>query len=191
MRFPLARIGGRGVPDLGHAFGVKSMTLPLVPPLLRLLALTLPLAIAFGMFALSFRGPAFFTAIPLPIPMGLGGPCKRASGLDLRVYLRGRANAEVAGVVREKQVLLFKEMLQEIGNDDLDVVNLLVTGVKIVGDLPRVGIWKPRPNPASVSLPALLSNAQSAQATASKPIPSATKWHLQETLNNQIRNRRL
>ena len=56
-------------------------------------------------------------------------------------------------------MLLFKEMLQGINYDDPDVVNLLVTGVKIVGDLPRVGIWKPRSNPASVSLPALLSNA--------------------------------
>ena len=70
--------------------------------------------------------------------------------------LHARLHAEVAGVVKDKQVLLFKEMLREINYDDLDVVNLLVTGVKIVGDLPRVGIWKPRENPASVSLPALL-----------------------------------
>ena len=44
-----------------------------------------------------------------------------------------------------------------------EVADLLVTGVKIIGTLPKVGIWTPRENPALISLGALLEGAASAQ----------------------------
>ena len=99
------------------------MTLPRVPPLLRLLALTLPLALAFGGLAFSLRGPAFFTAVPLPIPMGLGRPCKRAGGLDLGVNLRGGVNAVVTGVAAQGRGVGGPKTLptRPIGDDTLEL----------------------------------------------------------------------
>ena len=49
---------------------------------------------------------------------------------------------EVAEVVRGKRILLFKELLEEIQYDDLGVVELMVQGVKLVGEMDEVGIWK-------------------------------------------------
>ena len=123
MRFPLARTGGREVPDHGHAFGVESIAPPLGPPLLGLLALTLPLAIAFGILALAFRGPAFFTGIPSPITIGLGRPCKRVGSLDLRANLRGRVNAAVTGVAAKAWGVGGSETLptRPVGDDILEL----------------------------------------------------------------------
>ena len=49
----------------------------------------------------------------------------------------------VEKVVASKMVLLFKEMLSDIGYDDMRVVDLLTAGVRLVGEIPRVGIWPP------------------------------------------------
>ena len=56
-----------------------------------------------------------------------------------------RLDPEVERVIRPKAILLFSEMLQAIKYDDMAVVDLLTTGVKVVGELERTGIWQPDP----------------------------------------------
>ena len=49
-------------------------------------------------------------------------------------------------VVKDKRILLFKEMLRDIGYDDQPVADLLVNGVQVVGCLERFSIWPPADN---------------------------------------------
>ena len=49
----------------------------------------------------------------------------------------------VAQIVRNKQILLFEEILNTISYDDMGVVDLLRNGVRIVWNMDRVGIWPP------------------------------------------------
>ena len=54
-------------------------------------------------------------------------------------------------------------MLEDINYDDLPVVELLITGVDIVGLLPKVGIWKPWDNEPSSGIKTLWAGAKDAQ----------------------------
>ena len=75
-------------------------------------------------------------------------------------------HANVEKVVAEKNILLFKEMLSDIGYDDMDVVHLLTCGVKLVGDLPATGIWaKTDLNLAKCNIKTVWANARHAQKT--------------------------
>jgi hypothetical protein len=68
---------------------------------------------------------------------------ERATALECQEQLlHSRLNANVEKVVSEKRILLFQEMLSDIGYDDMEVVSLLSEGVKVVGKLDEVGIWK-------------------------------------------------
>ena len=48
----------------------------------------------------------------------------------------------VEAVVSSKAILLFRRMPQDIGFDDMAVVDLHTHGVRIVGDLETLGFWK-------------------------------------------------
>ena len=47
-------------------------------------------------------------------------------------------------MVKAKRICLFKEWLTDAGYKDMAVVDLLITGVQVVGEAPRSGIWRPR-----------------------------------------------
>ena len=49
---------------------------------------------------------------------------------------------QVEAVVKDKKILLFKEMLASIHYDDMSVVDLLITGIEVVGNLKSIGIWR-------------------------------------------------
>ena len=57
--------------------------------------------------------------------------------------LKQSLHPDVRAIVSTKKILLFKEMLEAINYDDLDVVDLLMNGVRVTGELPRLGIWEP------------------------------------------------
>ena len=77
--------------------------------------------------------------------------------------LHKRLHPDVERVVASKNVLLFKEMLEEIGYDDMAVVDLLISGVQVIGTLDKVGIWKPEDRAALISKETLLMGAKAAQ----------------------------
>ena len=54
--------------------------------------------------------------------------------------LHAQLDKAVQEVVREKRILLFKEMLMDIGYDDMSVVLLLTLGVRVVGKCENTGI---------------------------------------------------
>ena len=51
-------------------------------------------------------------------------------------------NFKCRKVVTGKNILLFKEMLADIGYDDPSVIDILVQGIKIVGEAEVTGIWE-------------------------------------------------
>ena len=65
---------------------------------------------------------------------------------DKETALHDSLHPDVKGVVSEKRILLFKQMLEDIQYDDPGVADLLVTGIKIIGELPKTGIWRPDPS---------------------------------------------
>ena len=90
---------------------------------------------------------------------------KRRSELEAgEKVLKQRLHPDVRSVVGEKNVLLFKEMLEYIRYDDLAVVELLTTGIPIVGQLERTGIWPPDPTKApKVSMRSVWAEAKASQ----------------------------
>ena len=95
--------------------------------------------------------------------------------------LHSKLDSDVERVVAKKNILLFKEMLSDIGYDDMSVVDLLTVGVKVVGDLPKVGIWKPDDKRARITVKAALYGSKEAKERVSKP--SGTTWSdIDETL---------
>ena len=60
---------------------------------------------------------------------------------DMEKALHSSMPRHVEGVVKDKRILLFKEMLRDIDHDDQEVVNLLINGVKVVGCLEGLSIW--------------------------------------------------
>ena len=79
------------------------------------------------------------------------------------VELHGSLHHEVQAVVRNKNILLFKRLLEDISYDDMDVVSLLSSGIRLVGNLPPTGIWKKEDRRASCSVNTLRANAGAAQ----------------------------
>ena len=79
----------------------------------------------------------------------------------------------VKAVCRGKNVLVFKEMLKDIGYQDLGVADLLVTGVKTVGEIPKTGLWKPKVTPAICSIKTLWERAKATQKALLTPRPAS------------------
>jgi len=78
--------------------------------------------------------------------------------------LHSSLHPDVEKVVKDKNILLFKRMLVDIGYDDVAVADLLVTGVKLVGELERLPMWEAdHTKNAVLTLEALLSGARQAQ----------------------------
>ena len=80
--------------------------------------------------------------------------------------LHKRLHPDVAKVVADKRIRLFAEMLWDIEYDDQEVSELLITGVRTVGELPRIGIWKPDSRPPRCSIRTLWMNAEECQKSA-------------------------
>ena len=49
---------------------------------------------------------------------------------------------DVERIAGNKNILLFEQMLRDVGYDDMAVCDLLKYGVFIIGDLDKIGIWK-------------------------------------------------
>ena len=78
--------------------------------------------------------------------------------------LHSRLHPEVERIVADKKILLFREMLASIQYDDMKVVDLLIHGVRMVGLLDRIGIWKPSKDKVPVvSKEVVWANARAAQ----------------------------
>lgn len=60
-------------------------------------------------------------------------------------------------------------MLEDIGYDDMPVVYLLSTGIKLVGDLEEVGIWREEDHRAVCSVNTLWANAKDSQRKVLAP----------------------
>ena len=65
--------------------------------------------------------------------------------LDLHKQL-GKTVPHVAHVVAQKNILVFKKMLQSMGYPDTRVAELLVEGFPLVGTLDRTGVFEDRPS---------------------------------------------
>eukprot|EP00973_Karenia_brevis_P001233 168764-Karenia_brevis.AAC.1 len=72
-------------------------------------------------------------------------------------------HSDVEKVVADKKILLFSRMFEDIDYDDLGVVNYLIQGVKVVGNLETVGIWKPQDRRAACSVQAVWEGSKQAQ----------------------------
>ena len=82
--------------------------------------------------------------------------------------LHTRLHADVELIVKDKKFLLFRQMLKDIGYDDMDVVYLLFTGVKLFGELPVFPFWEHDASKSShVTQEQLWSGARAAQASVS------------------------
>ena len=99
----------------------------------------------------------------------------RAAALEQREkQLHSKLHKDVEAVISMKKVLLFKEMLEAAHYDDMGVVDLLLTGVLVIGTLEKVGIWKPEDKAAKISYATLIQGAEDAQrdaATVRNPTP--------------------
>jgi len=112
-------------------------------------------------------------------PKGLGR--KRSETLQwyktLSMDLKGEEeklhkalHPDVEKVVSKKRILTFKRMLEDIDYDDLEVVDLLINGVKVAGKLERTGIWAPSTEKGpQCSVNDLWANARRAQKKVVEP----------------------
>ena len=99
--------------------------------------------------------------------------------------LHAKLDPGVEATVKDKNILLFKEMLIDCGYDDIAVADLLIFGVRVVGLLERIGIWRPDPDKGpSIPKEAVWANAKAAQARASKQ--PGTGAHAQELWDKTI-----
>ena len=83
--------------------------------------------------------------------------------------LKSKMHHDVAAVVRDKKIILFKQMLQDADYDDIEVVDYLIEGVKVMGTLGNTGVWKPGGLGPSVSVETVLRCAKQAQSTMLAP----------------------
>ena len=96
--------------------------------------------------------------------------------------MHGKLSSEVEKVVSPKQILLFKEMLVDLRYDDLEVIEVLTAGVKLVGEVPNRGIWKvDHEKRARCTVESLWASAPEAQAEVMKPRPVRD-----EELDNEV-----
>ena len=84
--------------------------------------------------------------------------------------LHASLNPDVEAIVKTKKVLLFRRMLADIQYDDQPVADLLVSGVRLSGDLKPTGIWKAADKAATVSVKDLWMSAKAAQAAVLAPL---------------------
>eukprot|EP00973_Karenia_brevis_P046887 6505807-Karenia_brevis.AAC.1 len=63
-------------------------------------------------------------------------------------------------------------MLLDIDYDDMGVIDLLTQGVRVVGCLPRTGIWQPSDKAPTCSLKTVWANAAEAQRKMLEPRPA-------------------
>ena len=66
--------------------------------------------------------------------------------------LKESMDAEVVMVVRQKNLLLWEEMLRAVDYPDMGVVDEMKNGTELVGCIAKTGIWPTKFQPASVSL---------------------------------------
>ncbi len=84
--------------------------------------------------------------------------------------LHAKLHPDVERVVKNKKILLFKEMLKDIRYDDAEVASLLVVGCRVMGTLGKTGIWQgDDTKSAQCPVDSVWANAKAAQASALTP----------------------
>ena len=79
--------------------------------------------------------------------------------------VHSKLHPDVEAVVQEKKILIFKRLLRDCHFDDPGVADLLVTGVKLIGQLSPLPFWRNDPTKAARLSPEMLwSKAKEAQA---------------------------
>lgn len=97
--------------------------------------------------------------------------------------LHSNLPADIEKVVADKNILLFKEMLDDIEYDDMSVVYLRTLGTKFVGLLPRSGIWKPQDQSPKCSPGPVLAGAEFAKSKLrTKKICKKEDWQIIEAV---------
>ena len=85
------------------------------------------------------------------------------------VKLHKSLHPEVEKVVSSKVILLFKRMLEDIDYDDVAVHELLLTGVPLIGTVPKLPFWQLDHEKLPRTTPEMLwANARQAQASVSR-----------------------
>ena len=82
---------------------------------------------------------------------------------------------DVERVVRNKRLLLFAEILREIGFKDMDAMRSMLSGFPVVGPLPDSEEFPPKEVPARDSLTDLIANARAVQAAVREAGSSGDK----------------
>ena len=101
---------------------------------------------------------------------------QRAAALKVKeAEVHSRLHPDVEAIIAPKNILLFKEMLEAISYDDMGVVDLLLTGVQVVGTLDKIGIWKPEDRSAKLSTSTLILGAQAAQEDSARLRPECAE----------------
>ena len=100
---------------------------------------------------------------------------------DKEKELHSRLDPSVESIVAPKAILLFKRMLEDIEYDDVEVHHLLMTGVKLIGSIPKLPFWDADAERLpKITSEMLLAGARDAQKSAGTPRPpdelSAKLW---------------
>ena len=66
--------------------------------------------------------------------------------------LKASMDGEVAQILRDKNILLWQEMLASVEYPDMDVVEEMKSGTDLVGPAPRTGLWPQKFQPSLVTL---------------------------------------
>lgn len=86
--------------------------------------------------------------------------------------LHSKLSPSVEAIVAPKAILLFKRMLEDIAYDDVEVHQLLIVGVKLIGTIPKLPFWDfDAERLPKITSEMLLSGAKVAQKSARAPRP--------------------
>ena len=85
--------------------------------------------------------------------------------------LKASVHEDVRLVLADKNILLWKEMLQSINYEDMGVVEEFTSGTALVGSAPITGLWPAKFTPATMSISELHDTAARERLQGVKAIP--------------------
>ena len=99
--------------------------------------------------------------------------------------LKANMHEDVRHVLADKNILLWKEMLQAINYEDMGVVDEFMCGTSLFGSAPTAGLWPAKFTPATMSVGELHDTARRERAQGVKAIdmdPSMVQTVWEQTL---------
>ena len=79
---------------------------------------------------------------------------------EQEVVLKSSMDAEVAQILKDKNILVWEEMLRSVDDPDMGVVEELRGGTDLVGAVGKTGLWPTKFQPALVTLDELYDIAK-------------------------------